>query len=871
MDIEDDIEGEAMTVEQYLVALYGANSSDEVLDLQREYDDTVGVHLRPIGGIENNSYSMENMEKVTRAHNETITNGYDSLIQLHQHLNAFSTNPKTPSEAQDEIATHGLKAPGVYVFTGTPTEKRAPQGGRPKHLANVTTVDEGIGIKGNFGDNIMSIGGSNKVSNPLSMGTYGQGCKAILGFSKDGVALIASRHVDDPDHIYFTVASMIERPNWKAASYQWQHDGNGQALRARVANLPLGFLIEPSIVDGKNVIEMSNGHLILGDHGLSFRAYELTEFSSPLVVFNQFRENNFGLAVPLRYRNGIGKSPFKAYERYKQGDLVQIGAQAYQANADFKASGKFDIADWSAYEPKNVYNIRGLRYRLLANNSPSYPVEWQEIDVPILHDDLGKPQATISAWYVEERAGKVKRTHDKLDKPVYSMLSKPRWHTPVFVTMHGQTHLTLPILTRLRSAELPYLDGHMIIEVKCDIMDAEFKRQMFTSNREGAKEGMRDRLNEEIEAYLKVRGVEGGQLRNYHDALRTKAASQNIDPADKMAQLKRFMKLMRNPLAGSLFASMGFGGSKRRERRPNDPNYVKPIFTGKSIPDKVSMIGEISFEPGQKRYLSVATNAINAFDVPQKLADGSEVYPITLTLPPFLRVLNRMPIDNGRVSFRVECDPTANYGDSGDFVGTVDLAPHGLAPLEAKGKITVAKERERKKDKGVHKTVLNPILRPVDGDEGSRWGSMQVPDGVRVADVAFAWEKIGGDVEILWNTKFGPYTDTLDAIQSKWRKETGVVDRFKADYQMAMQFLAFAEIDGDIAAPTDEDAGNRHGMRAAAAKVQAFMLFTGLDSMLSGPTGRGRRKDVEIVVEEEAEASTADSDGGVGEDEAMAA
>lgn len=849
-----------MTNEQYLVSLVQeCHNAQQVLECQKEYRKANGgiIHLQPIGGFENNSFSMENMEKVTRAQNETVTNGFDSVIQLYRDTGRFKKKPKTPAEAQAEIAAEGLEAPGVYVFTSSPPAKHSPKGGRPKHLANVETVDEGVGIPGDqFAQTIVSIGGSNKVSNPLSLGTYGQGCKALLGFSNKGVALIVSRYIDDPEHIYFTVTSIINRPDWKASSYQWQHDGNGNALRARVALLPPNFLINPREVKAGNVRFETSRKLILGDHGLSFKAFELEDFSSPLVVYNQFRENNFGIEIPLRYRNGVAMNPFKPYFNYKKGKMIEEGRKIFRAKADFKSAGKFNPADWEEAQNdkdvRNIYNIIGLRYRLLNDTGGSYPVRWSEVDVPILHDQAGNAQATISVWYLEEVAGKEKKTHDNLEKPIWSVLSTARRYTPVFVTMHGQTHLTLPTLMRLRAAELPYLEGHLIIEVKCDIMSQEYKRQMFTSNREGAKEGMRERLNEEIESYLKERAVAGASLRIYHDLQRTASASKGLASIDMISHTKRFLKLLKTTLAGSLFSSMGIGGAKRRSRKPNDPHAKKRVFNGKTIPDEVSVIGKISFEPGQKRYLSVGTNAINAFDTP----DANGNYPITLDLPPFLKALTRMPIDNGRVSYRVECDDDVAYGTTGTYVGRVSL-PDGSV-LEDSGTVTVEKEREVK-EKGNEKNVLNPKLQRVEGKADALWSRLQAPDGASQDDIAFAWEKVSGDLEVPYNTKFKPYLDTLDEINKKWRRETGLVERFKADYAMAMQFLAFAEIDAAMEAPTTEEAEKRHAMRAAAAKVQAFMLFMALDAAMGGKKRGQHEAVVEIEAAEQAATDQAEA------------
>lgn len=782
---------------EYLIALMRAGNADEALAIQEEYaEDRAGdVHFLPIGGnpelswkqglAYNNRGAIENMEDHFGAHYEIVMNGFDSAVDLA--TPRLKTGPKTPIEALKEVGG----AANVMVLTGRETRAAAPRRGRaPKERANVLTVDQGTGIAADaFSATIMSIMGNNKITNPLMAGSYGQGLKSNFRFTDKGVAVLYSR-VKDSNQIAFTVTKIMARDNWKADGYVWQCDANGHALVADIAKIPSNVLRKMSDVIGANSVETAEkGMIVIGDYGTGVKLFGLEDFSSPIQVYNKLREIGFGMEYSaVQFRNGI----------------------TTEQNTT-----------------KRAYNILGLRQSL--NNrgeGDSYPVIWKASDlnhgkaIPVLDN-----QAEMEVWVVKRREGKVTKTHDDLNEPVKSILSKERHNSPIFVTLNGQTHKNIHSRIIFRNANLPYLDGYVIVEINCDKMDAATRRAYFTSNREGATRAMEDDIRREMEEFLKaMHGPLGRINREIRDSFLTGKRSP-----DSQSAVERMAEIMNKPLVGTILSKFGApvadpkgtdGPGKKTETTTTKKKVTEQediVLTG--TPDQLEVLNR-SVAPGGQTFVTILTNATNDF------APDIEV-----DLPPFLTEEYRLVLDEGRMSVRVKCKPDTPLGEAGKVMvslkrGTINLAAEAI--------ITVAvREKKETKGTGDKKRMMPKINLEVITHLDPRWGSGMDAGLLMPVDVAYNAKPSGeGEFDVFINQNFPARKHLADTVAAKFR-DKDIVEKTLADFDTAIGLMALADEEIEIGeAVVGSD--YLHRSKAAKCRAQAIIMMLSLESLDKG-------------------------------------
>jgi hypothetical protein len=788
------------TEAMFLNELVSARSSEAIEQSVRNWIDEHGEDgFVPIGRDSANARAMEAMKDAVRAHNEIVTNSFDALVDFAEKGNLF--NPPAPTNATEALDQAAEMGAAVMVATTFPADIDGRVDYRTS-LRNVTTSDEALGVEARqFGSTIMQTGESVKISNPLALGMWGQGWKATLGFSKNGFALVASISASDPDYVAFTVTRMMFYPGWKAASYQWLTDGNGSALRVALADLPEGLIARPSEVTAQNSALYAD-KLVIGATGLFVRLYQLEGFSK-VSLYNHFRENNFGIRVPVALRYGDEASGWRSGRTYHINDDVIHDGRLYRCTVETTSATKFDPANWKLKDVKGN-NARGLRFSLNAG-SGKYPVRDSYHDIPLLVEN-GQPQATMSLWALD--FGK-----DPKKSPVAETINdKDR---SVFITVHGQTHVREAIYHRLKNSGLPFLDGHVIIEIRCDNMSADFRRDMFTSNREGVRDSALKRLKNEIDAVL--RELKNQRLGHFHDEILQKSVSGSSKDTKKTTD--RFHELLGSSLVGNLFAS--FGGARRKNETPNNPSPRTPkAFVPLDPPTEIKVRGMITMSPGERSYIGVMTNAPASY--------GPHV---SLALPPFVKEISRMPMKDGRVAFYVQCDNNAQIGQQATVTGKLD---DGKTSLTAKGMIMVAAKEPRQQGGG-NGTKLDVVPQEVHGLSDPNWRYLHA-DGMEPEKVAFDHQVLNGKLYVYWNTQFGAYTSLQSEGKVKWKNDAECLKSFGEGYLTMVLLNAMAEAEETKSieeavgeAPQASSKALHHLLRASAMKAGGVMAYEAVE------------------------------------------
>ncbi|MBV8524546.1 MAG: hypothetical protein JOY71_20890, partial [Acetobacteraceae bacterium] len=372
--------------------------------------------FRYLGGRENNRGPVEVMESVENAAYEKIMNGYDALIELRQHLGGFATSPTNAAQALAEIGDD-LNEPGVYLITSK-AHTRTGSVGQPKKRSNVVVVDEGVGIRPeDFHNTIMSLEGSNKLTNPLMAGSYGFGGSAIYRYSS--FTIIWSRSVHKPDVIGFTVVYQKFGSGVRYPSYVYLVDPDGEILNFNVADLPSEMVIGPSAITTQNIIETSR-LIPIPQHGTGIKVFELENFAASPRIYSFLRDRGFGMPVPCRFRNGVEKG----------GSGDQDVDDEIETEADEEVGQRGST--------RRLYNATGLRLSL---NDPAsrkaYKIAFHQPPIGIMPGG-DRAQATLECW-VLERADRNTKVARESEPVIESVLGKERRNTPCYVTLNGMT------------------------------------------------------------------------------------------------------------------------------------------------------------------------------------------------------------------------------------------------------------------------------------------------------------------------------------------------------------------------------------------------------------------------------------------------
>jgi len=762
-----------------------------------------------VGARENNRGPVEVMESVENSVYEKIMNGFDALTELREHLGGFKTAPTNAAQALAEIGDD-LNAPGVYLITSR-AHTRMGSIGQPKKRSNVVVVDEGIGIQSDaFHNTIMSLEGSNKLTNPLMAGSYGFGGSAIYRYST--FTIIWSRSLHEQDVIGFTVVHQKMGSGARYPSYVYLVDQDGDVLTFNVAGLPSEMVIAPSAITSQNIMD-STRLIPVPQHGTGIKAFELENFAASPRIYGFLRDRGFGMPVPCRFRNGV--------EKGDSDDLPDDNQIETEAD-DLEQRGS----------TRRLYNATGLRLSL---NDPasrrSYKIAFHQPPIGIMPDG-DAAQATLECWVLErvDRKTKVARESEPV---IESVLGKERRNTPCYVTLNGMTQENLPTHVILKNVRLPYLRNHLILEINCDQMDPRLKGRFFTSSRERLTQESVTWIKEELGKYLTMQAEPDGELAKLNAKYRDAVVAG--DDSDAEAASRRGMelmaRLMRTGAIGTLLSRFG-APTANSQQSSNERGPILPKGHSESegaqslhggtggngsqlvlmpVPD-ILEVRKHTFKQGASEWVVVRTNGYNDWD-----------QAIDVIFPEYLSVVERLPLTNGRLSFYVQCSNEVGIGTKGRIEAILDRDRVGLAPLEENAVFTVIRGSAGVPKPSRPKSAL-PNIELLAVEPGkSNWEHMHCGD-VPHDRVAFNFIDDGSTVRVFWNKKFAAFTSAMDEIERRYRSAP-VSKKFVTDYTTYVSVLTLATLDAERSA-TDavETSPLVHRMRAEAVTANAMLL-----------------------------------------------
>jgi hypothetical protein len=209
---------------KFASALLSAKRPKEVFELLRMAEGVYGpLSHRPVGDRPNNIGTIRFGSDPALGLVERVTNAMDAMLDLGRLQNPGGT-PGSPREAASKW--YGIPAGGLAEMPDT--QRRAlgekiqvslEESGISKR-PTVVVVDEATGVSGkHFPKTLVSLNEQNKVNQPWTMGTYGQGGAVTFGFC-EATVIISRCHPElldgEEDRIAWTVVQRHEDYNKQA-------------------------------------------------------------------------------------------------------------------------------------------------------------------------------------------------------------------------------------------------------------------------------------------------------------------------------------------------------------------------------------------------------------------------------------------------------------------------------------------------------------------------------------------------------------------------------------------------------------------------------------------------------------------------------
>jgi len=330
----------------------------------------------------------------------------------------------------------------------------------------------------------------------------------------------------------------------------------------------------------------------------------------------------------------------------------------------------FDLRD-----PKHPRNevITGSRNRLMklttragdetAGEEPGSEIRhYREMEYVVPHG-AAEPCVGVEYWVVLNYR---KRKDQLVIRPQSNELFvQPNY--PILGTLNGQNQGELSAQL-LRELGLNLVARHIVIHLDATKVDRRVRRELFSTNREGFKEGP---VLTSLMRVLRKMLEEDQKLHEIERELTEKVAQREAQTTSDEVKRQVSRLLMEAGFQISKEGPSFTGGTQA-------PQIVRPVRTGKptapqplpTLPfPEVTRFEIVTPQPKMEIHLNdvevvlVETDADAEFDRRNLVAIRSE--------PNFLEVASKTPLRGGRVRWRLRPNDTAQVGRSGQIIATI--------------------------------------------------------------------------------------------------------------------------------------------------------------------------------------------------------
>lgn len=734
-----------------------ASDFRDVLSKAGDYDAATldmpfGPHQlvwKAFGGNPSNVSTIGLGTKSGRSLTERVTNAIDAILE--RRFQEGASPQASPRKAAE--AWFGRPFTGLFNWKNEPLDFDRQihvilQDSENSESPTIDVLDQGIGIAATeFPSTILSLQAGNKIRKRYQIGAFGQGGSATLGFCT--YAFIASRSTSRPNFIAFTVIRVLRLDaSYKEDCFAYLTDastGAPEIFEVEIGAEP--FDIFPD-TPGAKVPALSHGTLV---RHVSYRLSNLNKalHASPGNLYHYLHFSAFDPIIPfrvvdLRTTSDKDKIPNERVSGSRN-RLLRRASQAQEAKNDDS-------------------NIRVRHYRPI-----EYIVPYQSTDACI-----GVEYWVVLAFKKKGDAYELRGNSNELFVEAGH---------PIVGTLNGQNQGEL---TGLLLKQLGYglLARHMIIHIDGTEADSTVRRELFSTSREGFKDGP---VLESILALIKDILAEDEELKNIERDLTDRITKRESESA-KAEVKQEVSKLLRE--AGF---SVRDPGKVNVEGRGKDDTVTKAHKKG---PHERSPLPTLPY-PQVTRFEIVYP--IDVFQLPlndiQSIVvetDADSQYDEFLGIrsdPPVLEVVTRAPLRGGRARWRLKPVSNAQVGQHGEVVTTLTKKDGTQLTSKVLFELTPAREKQSKQNEG----QIPPFnIVPVSPDDEA-WNLLWPEDGDdagKQQEHAYKQLHTAGAVNVYFSTIFKPYKNALEMLKAAKPLRTG---SFETHYQVWVGYHAILQ------------------------------------------------------------------------------
>ncbi len=481
----------------------------------------------PLGGRENNAGSVQLAVEPGQALVERVTNALDAQIELQYELAGQPsglTDPRTAVAHLWRLDTGRLTRSNTksarFIDEMAPkTVLRAVASGDSRD-PTIIVEDSGIGQHPEqFSNTLLSLGETNKISQPHLMGAFGQGGSSTFAFCPFSV-VVSRRHrgcaSGFADRIGWTIVRKFDADSLKVFRYEYLVDEFGQI---------------PSL--GPDQLKALGSPFNPGTR-IAHVGYELDRLRTAWSI------------VGYRYFNNLLFDPVLPYRI-----------------EDHRTKPHFN---------RNMYGARNR----LDQYDPDIGPEAQnyEIDTALWG---GEGRLKMRYWFFKPTPEKSKGAGSRQTPKLDSFLDYDRSPRTIIFTLNGQRHHTEQRVL-VRSRNMGALADNLLIHVECDDLSLRLKKEIFLATRAGTTAGGQRGsilLNAVREA------LSNRWLRQKNDEVVRSRQQMIVDASQKTVRrmLDSLITTYRTQQLDGGHKGQGKGGSSRSgdaKRRVKDPpSYLR--------------------------------------------------------------------------------------------------------------------------------------------------------------------------------------------------------------------------------------------------------------------------------------------------------
>ncbi len=793
-----------------LSALLAATSSDDIRAVLGKIGDAGNLELdQPFGPFKLSWHAFgDNLSNLStiglgtkpgRSLTERITNAIDAVLE--ERASQGLPSPTSAGRAAKQWYGRPLSGPddGLFrwSFSDHNYDRRIHVILNPSGIESapiIDVLDDGIGLTpAQFPGTILSLQSGNKIQKRYLIGAFGQGGAATLAFCD--YALIVSRHKDNPAVVGFTVV--------------------------RVLNL------------NETYKEDTYGYLSLSDSAGKVGVPSCEVGLDPLPIYMA----NSGLKLPL-----LSKGTMVRHFAYKLPDLAQSLAPSpgnlyhYLHCSMLDPLFPFRLIDLREPEKARDELVTGSRNRLmklLSAKTAAAPEEeagsevrhYRPMEFIVPH---GADEASIGIeyWVVLNYR---KRKEELVLRSQSNELYVQPGH-PIIGTLNGQNQgeLTAHIL---REAGLGMVARHIVIHIDATGANSRVRRELFSTNREGFKEGpvltgLTQVLRKMLEEDKNLHEIE----RELTEKIAKREAQATSDEVRK--QVTRLLIEAGFQLAEEGPSVTTGAGEEQKVQKPRHGRHIvfDPLPT---LPfPQVTKFFIVAPKPRMEIHLNdievvlVETDADSEFDRRGLVAIRTE--------PDCLELAAKAPLRGGRIRWRLKPRQTAKATDKGKIIVTL-TKPDGCQLIDSIDfEVFPAVEEKTKISKGqippFEIIAINPDDNP--NEWGIAWPNLS--DDVHheeLTSVAYKPVRIGGGVTVYYSTIFTPFREQVEHLKTQ---SASLPEMFRTNYEVWIGYHAIlqennhTETEEQIADEVLERVQEAERVRVARMQVKQAMRITEL-------------------------------------------